>query len=78
MALPPPPSDLDLNETRVPEIFGALISTWALAAIVVVLRIVARRLKGNPLWIEDWLVLVSLVFSPTSPFQQKRSAHGNL
>lgn len=64
MALPNPPSDLDLTESRVPEIIGALVSTWALAAIAVVLRIVARRLSGNTPWVEDWLVIVSLVNFP--------------
>ncbi|KAH7024716.1 uncharacterized protein B0I36DRAFT_416282 [Microdochium trichocladiopsis] len=33
MSLPPPPADLDLNESRVSEMTGALAATWALATI---------------------------------------------
>ncbi|KAM5528463.1 hypothetical protein FOXYSP1_18944 [Fusarium oxysporum f. sp. phaseoli] len=60
MSLPPPPDNLDLTESRVPEIVAALATTWAIATICVPLRFFARRLKGYPLWIDDWLALFSL------------------
>ncbi|KAH6664782.1 hypothetical protein F5X68DRAFT_225559 [Plectosphaerella plurivora] len=63
MSLPPPPADLDLTESRVPEILGSLATTWTFAVIAVGLRFLARRLKNNPLWIEDFLVAASLVFA---------------
>ncbi|CRK13331.1 Satratoxin biosynthesis SC1 cluster protein 4 like [Verticillium longisporum] len=68
MSLPSPPPDLDLSESRVSEIQGVLLSTWILALIAVVLRVVARRLKGNPLWIEDYLVFVSLIAAAVHVF----------
>ncbi|KAF4445629.1 integral membrane protein [Fusarium austroafricanum] len=61
MSLPPPPDNLDLTESRIPEIVAALATTWAIATICVPLRFFARRLKGYPLWIDDWLALFSLV-----------------
>jgi uncharacterized membrane protein YagU involved in acid resistance len=61
MSLSPPPTDLDLSESRVAEIIGALVTTWILATLSVVLRFVARKLKNNPLWIEDYLATFGLV-----------------
>ncbi|KAI6084699.1 hypothetical protein F4821DRAFT_242130 [Hypoxylon rubiginosum] len=61
MALPPPPPGLDLTETRVPELFGSLLTTWIVATIVVALRFYAHRLIRTPFWREDWLVLGALV-----------------
>ena len=52
---------MDLTETQVPQILGTLISTWSLAAIAIGLRVIAHRLKGNSLWLEDYLVFFSLV-----------------
>lgn len=62
MALPPPPPGLDLTETRVPELFGSLLTTWIVATIVVALRFYAHRLIRTPFWREDWLVLGALVW----------------
>ncbi|KAL8375645.1 hypothetical protein RB595_006973 [Gaeumannomyces hyphopodioides] len=61
MALPPPPAGLDLNETRVPEIFGSLVTTWIFAVIAVGLRLIARRLQGTKLFADDWLVAITLI-----------------
>lgn len=61
MASLPVPDGIDLSESRVASIIGALSCTWALAAIAVVLRFLARRIQSNKLWLEDWLITVSLV-----------------
>lgn len=37
------------------------IVTWCMAALVVGLRIVSRRLKNIDLWIDDWLIIAALV-----------------
>ncbi|EJT75168.1 hypothetical protein GGTG_05105 [Gaeumannomyces tritici R3-111a-1] len=61
MALPPPPAGLDLTETRVPEIYGSLVPTWIFAIIAVGLRVAARRLQASKLFLDDWLVAITLV-----------------
>ncbi|OAQ59531.1 hypothetical protein VFPPC_03765 [Pochonia chlamydosporia 170] len=62
-ALPEPPPGLDLNETKVPSLVSAFVVTWVLGLAIVGLRITARRLSRNELWWDDWLIIVSLVFS---------------
>lgn len=49
MALPPPSPGLDLTESKVPQIYGTLISMFTLATVAVALRFFARHLKGNPI-----------------------------
>ncbi|TLD20533.1 hypothetical protein PspLS_08803 [Pyricularia sp. CBS 133598] len=61
MALPPPPEGLDLTETQVPEILGALVSTWFLAAGVLGLRVFARKLRGGDFWWDDYLAFGAFV-----------------
>ncbi|KAL8405171.1 hypothetical protein RB594_009898 [Gaeumannomyces avenae] len=61
MALPPPPAGLDLTETRVPEIYGSLVPTWIFAIIAVGLRVAARRLQASKLFLDDWLVAITLI-----------------
>ncbi|KAH8836600.1 hypothetical protein MCOR27_010357 [Pyricularia oryzae] len=60
-SLPPPPSGIDLSETRVPDIYGALISTWALAALMLGLRATVRRSRGGTAWWDDILAWMALV-----------------
>ncbi|KAI6375143.1 hypothetical protein MCOR25_003037 [Pyricularia grisea] len=60
-SLPPEPPGIDLNETRVPEIYGALISTWALAAFTLGLRALVRRSRGGAAWWDDILAWMALV-----------------
>ncbi|KAK1982964.1 hypothetical protein LZ30DRAFT_654519 [Colletotrichum cereale] len=60
MALPPPPDGLDLGESRVYEITSALAASWSLAVIAVSLRFLARHLKQNKLWWEDWVIVIQL------------------
>ncbi|KAK8124078.1 hypothetical protein PG999_003996 [Apiospora kogelbergensis] len=61
MALPPPPPGLDLSESRTTEINGTLIGMFSLATVTISLRMFSRRLKGNPIWVEDWLALVGWI-----------------
>ncbi|GKT48962.1 uncharacterized protein ColSpa_09143 [Colletotrichum spaethianum] len=55
------PPGIDLNESKVNDIVGALGSTWALAGIAVTFRFLGRRLKRNDICVEDWLILISLI-----------------
>ncbi len=61
MALPPVPAGLDLTQNRGPEMIGVLASTWAVGVIAVGARIWSRKLTGNKLWLDDWLIITSLV-----------------
>ncbi|KXH51452.1 hypothetical protein CSIM01_08238 [Colletotrichum simmondsii] len=68
MASLPVPDGIDLSESRVASIIGALSCTWALAAIAVALRFLARRIQSNKLWLEDWLITVSLIAAAVHVF----------
>lgn len=58
---PPPPPGLDLSESRQPLVLGIVISVWLLAMLSIALRVVSRRIKGASLWVDDWIILVSVV-----------------
>jgi len=58
---PPPGTDLSANRHAL--IAALLASSWALAVIVTVLRVICRRLTRNRLWLDDWLILISLVIT---------------
>lgn len=49
------------NETLQPDIYAALAVCHTLACAAVAMRLYARRLKAQPLWWDDWLILVALV-----------------
>lgn len=49
------------NETLQPDIYAALAVCHTLACVAVALRIYSRRLKAQPLWWDDWLVVIALV-----------------
>ncbi|KAK1488066.1 hypothetical protein CCUS01_14797 [Colletotrichum cuscutae] len=68
MASLPVPDGIDLSESRVASIIGALSCTWAIAAIAVALRFLARRIQSNKLWLEDWLITVSLTAAAVHVF----------
>ena len=51
------------DESRGPEMVGAIVSTYFIAIAAVALRIVARRLGKVPLWIDDCLILTGMVWS---------------
>ena len=59
----PPPSDVNLADSRQSQISGAIVSTWALALIAVALRFISRRVAKSGLWWDDWLILPPLVRS---------------
>ncbi|UNI18365.1 hypothetical protein JDV02_004638 [Purpureocillium takamizusanense] len=59
-ALPPAPPGIDLTQDRRTDIIATSAVTLALAMLAVGLRIVSRRIKRVPLWIDDWLIIASL------------------
>lgn len=52
---------MNLSEDRRFNIVAASVATCILAMLAVVLRNVSRKLKGNKMWLDDWLALASLV-----------------
>ncbi|KAL7940569.1 hypothetical protein V8C42DRAFT_362193 [Trichoderma barbatum] len=66
MALPPPPRGLDLAEDRSVDVTCAASISWGLAVVAVAARVLSRRLTRNKLLLDDWLIIVSLLFSGTS------------
>lgn len=66
----PPAGDLR------PNIYAALIITLVLAVAAVALRFLARRLVKIPLWLDDWLTLVSLVCTTLSTASPKIDSKG--
>ncbi|KAK2735124.1 integral membrane protein [Colletotrichum kahawae] len=63
MSLAEPPNELNLTETKVPSLVSGLVITWVLGAATVALRVTARKLVGNQIWWDDWMIIVSLIFS---------------
>lgn len=50
-----------LDNSRVPEILGALTTLTVLATMAVILRFFARRVAGASYGADDWLILLALV-----------------
>lgn len=61
MSLSEPPDGLDLTDTKVPSLVSGFVITWVLGAATVALRVTARKLVGNKIWWDDWIIIVSLV-----------------
>ncbi|KAK1238944.1 hypothetical protein MKX08_006005 [Trichoderma sp. CBMAI-0020] len=59
----PPPPGIDLSHDRSANLIGAWSSTWGMAVIAVILRISCRKLVKVRLWLDDWLIIISLLFS---------------
>ena len=58
-----------LAQSRVPQIYAAVITVTVLATISVVLRFICRwMVKARILW-DDWLIILSLV--PNIPAKEK-------
>lgn len=57
-----PPPGVDLTATRYPLLAAVGLSSWALGFIAIALRIVCRRITKSPLWLDDWLIIASMVF----------------
>ncbi|KAK5991553.1 hypothetical protein PT974_09837 [Cladobotryum mycophilum] len=55
-------------EDRSHEIIAATATTWGLAVLLVGLRVVSRRIRGLKLWLDDWLIMASLVWSCAQTF----------
>jgi hypothetical protein len=60
-ALPPPPLGIDLTDDRRLDIVATSVITWLVAIVITGLRIMSRRVKGIHLWLDDWLIISSLV-----------------
>ncbi|KAF5522651.1 hypothetical protein CGCA056_v006331 [Colletotrichum aenigma] len=68
MSLSEPPDGLDLTDTKVPSLVSGFVITWVLGAATVALRVTARKLVGNKIWWDDWIIIVSLIFSAAFMF----------
>lgn len=60
--------EVDLSETRQPNLYAATIVPGAFAFICVVLRFWSRWINRAGFWLDDWLVLCSLVGRISDPF----------
>ncbi|KAL7813875.1 hypothetical protein V8C44DRAFT_357218 [Trichoderma aethiopicum] len=62
-SLGPPPPGIDLHESRAADLVASWASTWSLAVVSVMLRVVCRRLAKVRFWLDDWFIITSLFFS---------------
>lgn len=60
-SLGPPPPGIDLYESRAADLVASWASTWSLAVVSVMLRVVCRRLAKVRFWLDDWFIITSLV-----------------
>ncbi|KAI1326457.1 hypothetical protein F5Y16DRAFT_421762 [Xylariaceae sp. FL0255] len=58
------PAGVNLNDSRVPEMYAGLFTTWLLAVIVVGARFVTLRLNRNTIHLDDWIALAALAVIP--------------
>lgn len=62
--MPPPiPPGTDIHASRAPQIYAATIITFLLAVLAVALRFWARRLLKARVWLDDWIIVLALVFA---------------
>ncbi|TAQ83673.1 hypothetical protein B7494_g7999 [Chlorociboria aeruginascens] len=61
--LSPPLSSNELMANKGPSIYAAAITTFTLASIGVVLRILSRRLACGRFWWDDWFIFISYFFA---------------
>ena len=54
-----PPADD--SGSRSPDILGAIISTYCIAVLAIVLRTAGRMLSKARFWIDDWLIYAGMV-----------------
>jgi hypothetical protein len=57
----PMPAGTDLSATQAPEMYAAAIITAVAGTLAVFLRFYARIKLGNPIGIDDWLIVCALV-----------------
>ena len=55
------PTNVDLSETRQPELYASGITTFVLAVLAVCLRFWARNLLKTRFLLDDWLIVGALV-----------------
>ncbi|KAL3964995.1 hypothetical protein ACCO45_001999 [Purpureocillium lilacinum] len=66
--LTPPPPNINLQETKRPRMVAVFAGTWALGVLATLLRLYCRRLTKSRLWLDDWLIIISLFFSAAFMF----------
>ncbi|OAQ89548.1 integral membrane protein [Purpureocillium lilacinum] len=66
--LAPPPPNINLQETKRPRMVAVFAGTWALGVLATLLRLYCRRLTKSRLWLDDWLIIISLFFSAAFMF----------
>ncbi|PNP47022.1 hypothetical protein THARTR1_10527 [Trichoderma harzianum] len=62
-SLGPPPPGINLQASRAGNLVATWASTWGLAVAAVILRVVCRKLAKIRFWLDDWFIIVSLLFS---------------
>ncbi|KAH7310571.1 hypothetical protein B0I35DRAFT_481875 [Stachybotrys elegans] len=60
MALPTP-DGVDLLDDRRPTLIAVSVVAYVLALLGISLRLASRRIKGLPLWLDDWLAIAALI-----------------
>lgn len=60
-------SDEELAKNQAPGLLAIFIIFTVLPLIAVGLRIVARRVTHQKLWVDDWLIIVAVVRAPHAP-----------
>ncbi|OAQ61843.1 hypothetical protein VFPPC_07426 [Pochonia chlamydosporia 170] len=65
---PPPPAGLHLEETRQPQLIAIAVLTWLAAVVSVILRIFRRKVRNNPIWLDEWVIIASLPFATALVF----------
>ena len=53
--------EVNLNETRQPQIIGVATMLLFLSTLAVALRLLFRRMTGMGLWYDDYTIMVALV-----------------
>ncbi|KAH6887135.1 hypothetical protein B0T10DRAFT_407061 [Thelonectria olida] len=55
------PAGVDLSEDKRPVIIAVSVTTWVLAFLTLMMRVVGRRIKGLNLWLDDWFIVAALI-----------------
>lgn len=61
--LGPAPSGVNLSQTQVPSMYGAIITTAVAGTLAVICRFYARITFGNPIGADDLLIICALIFT---------------
>lgn len=63
------------KESRVPQLVTSFVICLIVAYLGVALRLISRRVRNTPLWIDDWLICGSLVCSPATGGRHRGLTH---